>query len=90
MSFVNKEGKRISYECSELIEELKEDIMEFGGEEIVAVWCKKYEDVIVYTNYDFIEEEKPLNDTEIKDGEFLKMMTMNGLLVALEQQNSVV
>lgn len=90
MSLMNGEGKRISYECSELIEELKEDIMEFGGEEIVAVWCKKYGDVIVYTNYDFIEEEIPLNDTEIKDGEFLKMMTMNGLLVALEQQNSVV
>lgn len=90
MSFIDREGKRISFECSELIEELKEDIMEFGGEEIVAVWCKKYGDVILYTNYDFIEEEKTLHDMEIKAGEFLKMMTMNGLLTALEQQNNVV
>lgn len=90
MSFVNREGKAISFECSELIEELKEDIQEFGGDTIIAVWCRKYRDVILYTNYDFIEVNEPLRESEVKDGEFLKKMTMNGLLGMLEQQNSIV
>ena len=36
MAFINPQGIKISYECSELIEELKEDIAEFGGDTIVA------------------------------------------------------
>lgn len=90
MAFENKEGKNISFECSELIEELKEDIQEFGGDEVIAVWCRRYENVLIYTNYDFIEVDKPLDNSELKTGEFLKKMTMNGLLAALEQQNGIV
>lgn len=30
MSFVSKYGMKLSYECSELIEELKQDIEEFA------------------------------------------------------------
>lgn len=33
MAFINKNGQSISFECSELIEELKDDISEFGGVE---------------------------------------------------------
>ena len=89
MAFVNADGKNISYECSELIEELKQDITEFGGDKIVAVWCKEYEGVIIYTNYDFIEEDHPLQKSELKDGEFLKQMTMSALLIVLEKQNEI-
>lgn len=32
MAFINKNGQSISFECSELIEELKDDISEFGGD----------------------------------------------------------
>ena len=41
MAFVNKNEGYISYECSELIEELTQDIVEFGSSKIVAVWCKE-------------------------------------------------
>lgn len=37
MAFINEQGLGISYECSELIKELKEDIVEFGGDKVVAV-----------------------------------------------------
>ena len=37
MAFINSQGAKISFECSELIEELKADISEFGGNEIVIV-----------------------------------------------------
>lgn len=90
MAFVNANGKSISYECSELIKELKEDILEFGGDQIVTVWCKDYEGVIIYTNYDFIEDESPINESELKPGEFIKQMTMCALLVVLEKQNEII
>lgn len=60
MAFINKNGQSISFECSELIEELKDDISEFGGDRIVAVWCREYQGVTIYTNYDFITDDKPL------------------------------
>ena len=89
MAFINENGVPISYECSDLIEELKSDIAEFGGHKIVAVWCKEFKGVIIYTNYDFIEEELPLEKSELKDGEFIKRMTMSALLILLEKQNEI-
>lgn len=89
MAFINADGKSISFECSGLIEELKADISEFGGDKIVAVWCKEYEGVIIYTNYDFIETEEPIRESGLKDGEFLKQMTMSALLIILKKQNSI-
>ena len=89
MAFINANGESISYECSELIDELKEDIKEFDGDTIVAVWCRESNGVIIYTNYDFIDPDQPMDKEELKDGEFLKQMTMNALLVVLEKQNSI-
>ena len=89
MSFINSEGKNISYECSDLIEELKEDITEFGGDKIVAVWCKDVSGVTIYTNYDFIEEDQPITESELCEGEYIKQMTMTTLLILLEKQNEI-
>ena len=58
MAFLGKSGKRISLDCSELLEELREDIAEFGPSEKVMVWCKKTDGVELYTNYDFKGTEK--------------------------------
>lgn len=41
MAFTNLQGASVSYECSDLIEELKADILEFGESEKVSVWCRK-------------------------------------------------
>lgn len=89
MAFINANGESVSYECSELIKELKADIKEFGGDKIVAVWCKDYKGVVIYTNYDFIDKEDPINPSELNDDEFLKEMTMTALLVVLEKQNEI-
>lgn len=37
MAFINEQGKSISYECSDLIKDLKQDIKECGGNKVVAV-----------------------------------------------------
>lgn len=89
MAFYNSQGIGISYECEELIEELKADIKEFGGDTIVAVWCKDNSGVTIYTNYDFIEEEEPIKDTELKEDEYIQTMTMSALLILLEKQNEI-
>ena len=89
MAFINPEGKKISYECSELIEELKEDIAEFGGHTIVSVWCREEQGVVIYVNYDFNEAENPIKESEIEPDEFINQMTMTALLMLLEKQNEI-
>lgn len=89
MAFINEQGLGISYECSELIKELKEDIVEFGGDTVVAVWCKDNSGVTLYTNYDFIDEEQPITEKEVDDDEYIQKMTMSALLILLEKQNEI-
>lgn len=89
MAFINEQGLGISYECSELIEELKEDIVEFGGDTVVAVWCKDNSGVTLYTNYDFIDEDQPITEKEVDDDEYIQKMTMSALLILLEKQNEI-
>lgn len=90
MAFINPQGSKISFECSELIEELKADIAEFGGDQMVAVWCKDNFGVTIYTNYDFVEEEEPIRESELQDGEYIQEMTMSALLILMEKQNEVI
>lgn len=89
MALINQNNTHIIYESSELIADLKQDILEFGNDYIVAVWCKEIDGVTVYTNYDFINEDSPIDQTELQAGEKIKPMTMGALLVALEQQSSM-
>lgn len=89
MALINQNDTHISYESSELIADLKQDILEFGNDYIVAVWYKEIDGVTVDTNYDFINEDSPIDQSELQDGEKIKPMTMGALLVALEHQNSM-
>lgn len=89
MAFVNSSGVAVSYDSDDLIDELKADIAEFGADEKVIVWCRKYKGVTLYTNYDFITDENAVKLEELADGESLTFMTMGELFNLLEQQNSV-
>lgn len=89
MAFINEQGIKISFECSVLIEELKADIAEFGGDTVVAVWCKDNSGVTIYTNYDFIDEDQPITEKELDKDEYIQKMTMSALLILLEKQNEI-
>lgn len=89
MAFLNKDGEKISYECSDLIRELQDDIEEFGGDRIVAVWCKDKMGVTLFTNYDFIDTEDPIKKSELLPGEYIRKMTMSTLMILLEKQNEI-
>lgn len=86
MPFINSNGRKISYECDELITELKEDITEFGEDLQVYAWCKDTHGVTIYTNYDFADEGRIKSD-ELLKGEYLKRMTASELLEVMEEQN---
>ena len=55
----------------------------------MAVWCKDSSEVTIYTNYDFIDEDDPIKETELKAGEYIRQMTMNELLILFEKQNEI-
>ena len=89
MAFINEQGIKISFECSDLIKELKADIAEFGGDTVVAVWCKDNSGVTLYTNYDFTDEDQPITEKELDKDEYIQKMTMSALLILLEKQNEI-
>lgn len=72
-----------------MIKELKQDISEFGGDKLVAVWCRETYGVTLYINYDFIEPEDPIKESELQEDEYIQTMTMTVLLMLLEQQDKL-
>ena len=79
---------KISYECSELIEELEEDIIKFGENEEVIVWCKNIDGTTIYTNYDFDTDMK-IHSSEVEKDEYLIKIPMKDLLTKLREQNKI-
>lgn len=84
---------KYSYESEDLIDEVKEDILEFGEDEKVYVWKKvfpEYDNVQFIVNYDFIVEEQPLKLDEIAENESVEVMTLCDLLTELEEQDRII
>ena len=88
MAFVNSKGLSVSFECTDLIKELKQDIAEFGNNLMVEVIAKKSYGVTVYTDYNFIIDDE---DTafELEPGEQLVKMPAVELLKLYEKENEV-
>ena len=84
------EKPKISYESSEFIEEIKQDILEFGENYPCILVYKPYKDTVVYTNYDFINHENPFNpETELlKDEKYMQSTLLHALQV-FEEQNKL-
>lgn len=83
----------VSFECTKLIEELKDIISEFGPGEQLAVWVRKYpqyDNAEVLVNYDFIVEENPITKEEFLPNERMVIMSAARLLDLLKKQNEPV
>ena len=87
MSFINNEGREISYDCSGLIEELKQDIAEFGGDMIVEVVTEEIHGVTIYKDYNFTNEDDPENEFPLTPTEKMQKMTATALLTLYEKEN---
>jgi len=76
---------KISYECSELIEELKSDIKEFGDVEMYAFF-KKINGYVFLIDYDFADSNTPKNveDTTVQ------ILKASKILEILNEQNKII
>ena len=89
MALINKEGKSISFECSDLIEELENDICEFGSNLMVEVVTENIEGVTIYKDYNFIDQEDTAHKFTKKEGERTTIVDAAFLLRVYKKQNSV-
>lgn len=80
---------KISYESGDLIEEVKQDIQEFGEDEKIYTMYEMIENHEFITNYDFIVEEKPLTKEEIQSYSRIEILTLKQLLKKLEEQDQI-
>lgn len=88
---------KISYECEEIIEELKADIAEFGEKEkCYGVYVKrsvkipftaKTQEVEILVNY-LLGDKKP-TARELEGGR-AELSTLGDLLVIFEKQNKII
>lgn len=88
MAFMNKAGIKISYDCRELIDELKQDIEEFGSHLILDVVVQDVEGVTIYKDYNFIEND-PATEFTLEPGERIVKMTAATLLMMYEKENEL-
>lgn len=88
MAFLNKAGIKISYDCRELIDELKQDIEEFGSHLILDVVVQDVEGVTIYKDYNFIEND-PATEFTLEPGERVVKMTAATLLMMYEKENEL-
>ena len=90
--FKNKDSQDISYsaDCEDLINELKEDIEEFGEEHQCILIYKIIDNNFIFTNYDFIVDEMPFEpEKELeKDEQYIETNLKNALMI-FEQQNKM-
>ena len=80
---------KISHDSEELIEELKEDIFEFGEDYECYVFYKEKDGRLVFTNYDFDTEEDPIKPDELLLDEHLLKTTLGDALKLFEKQNEI-
>lgn len=81
---------KISYDSKKLIEELQNDIFEFGEDKILYAMYEKINDNVFLTNYDFICEEKPLTDKEKKEYITIKEKKAKDILEELIEQDKII
>lgn len=85
-------GITVSYECSELIEELSSDIREFGDDLIVEVVTEDRYGVTIYKYYNFLpDQENPLdgNSFILEMNERIKKIRATDLLALYIKQDDI-
>lgn len=87
MAFINQHGHKISFDCSDLIVELKADIEEFSNFDVLVATSIQ-EGVTIYKDYNFIDDA-PGPGFELEPDEELAQMPASKLLTFYELQNEI-
>lgn len=87
-SFFEDSEISYQYESTDIINEIKADIEEFGDDYPCILIYKIINNHIFFTNYDFIVEEEPFNpEKELKDDEKYIKTSLLYALEVFEAQN---
>lgn len=89
MAFMNRNGEKISYDCSELIKELELDIYEFGRDELVDVVTENDYGAIIYKDYNLVDDTDPTSAFELEPKETIKRITAGELMKLYMQELSI-
>lgn len=89
MAFINNLGQSVSFDCAKLIEELKKDIAEFGGEKLLQVVTEERSGVTIYKDYNFISDDGR-TAFKLSESDKLQTMTASALMSLYELENSVI
>lgn len=76
----------VSFECTELIKELRQDIADFGENLIVEVIATQLHDITIYKDYNFVSDDENTK-FELKQNEKLVKMPAVELLKLYEKEN---
>lgn len=76
----------VSFECTELIKELRQDIADFGENLIVEVIATQLYGTMIYKDYNFISDDENTK-FELKQNEKLVKMPAVELLKLYEKEN---
>jgi hypothetical protein len=76
----------VSFECTELIKELRRDIADFGENLIVEVIATQLHGITIYKDYNFISDDENTK-FELKQNEKLVKMPAIELLKLYEKEN---
>nr|DAE76864.1 MAG TPA: hypothetical protein [Bacteriophage sp.] len=76
----------VSFECTELIKELRQDIADFGENLIVEVIATQLYGTTIYKDYNFISDDENTK-FELKQNEKLVKMPAVELLKLYEKEN---
>lgn len=86
MAIVNSLGANISFECNELINELRNDLFEFGNRDYAAIY-KMTHGVRIIVDYVFTED---MADVKLDRDENIAVIDGQELLDYLKKQNSII
>lgn len=76
----------VSFECTELIKELRRDIADFGENLIVEVIATQLHGITIYKDYNFISDDENTK-FKLKQNEKLVKMPAVELLKLYEKEN---
>lgn len=87
MAVKNTNGLKISYNCDDLIYELKKDIKEFGSDLKLYVVTEKMRGAKIYKEYNFYNGKGI--GFKLNAAEHLEVVKANELLKLYEKQNAI-
>lgn len=83
MAIINNSGISISFDCENLISEVKQDIVEFGANSTVYAVCQTRQGIKIVTDYIYDitnKEEMDVTKPLIKPDEWIEKTTFDKLL----------